>query len=45
MLAEWAYAPAYRSSDECTAALSGWLERFNTPEDTALSATDRHWPG
>jgi transposase InsO family protein len=30
MLAEWAYALVYGSSDERTAALSGWLERYNT---------------
>jgi transposase InsO family protein/transposase len=30
MLAEWAYALVYGSSDERTAALPGWLERYNT---------------
>lgn len=30
MLAEWAYAAIYGSSDERTQALSGWLERYNT---------------
>jgi transposase InsO family protein/transposase len=30
MLAEWAYAAVYGSSEERTAALSGWLERYNT---------------
>jgi len=30
MLAEWAYAAIYGSSIERTAALSGWLERYNT---------------
>jgi transposase InsO family protein len=30
MLAEWAYALVYGSSEERTAALSGWLERYNT---------------
>jgi transposase InsO family protein/transposase len=30
MLAEWAYALVYGSSQERTAALSGWLERYNT---------------
>jgi transposase len=30
MLAEWAYALVYGSSAERTAALSGWLERYNT---------------
>jgi transposase InsO family protein len=30
MLAEWAYAMVYGSSAERTAALSGWLERYNT---------------
>jgi len=30
MLAEWAYAAIYGSSEERTAALSGWLERYNT---------------
>jgi transposase len=30
MLCEWAYALVYGSSDERTAALSGWLERYNT---------------
>jgi transposase InsO family protein len=30
MLAEWAYAAIYGSSHERTAALSGWLERYNT---------------
>jgi transposase InsO family protein len=30
MLAEWAYAVPYGSSQERTAALSGWLERYNT---------------
>jgi transposase InsO family protein/transposase len=30
MLSEWAYALVYGSSDERTAALSGWLERYNT---------------
>jgi transposase InsO family protein/transposase len=30
MLAEWAYALVYGSPDERTAALSGWLERYNT---------------
>jgi transposase InsO family protein len=29
MLAEWAYAAIYGSSAERTAALSGWLERYN----------------
>ena len=29
-LAEWAYALVYGSSDERTAALPGWLERYNT---------------
>jgi transposase InsO family protein len=30
MLREWAYAAIYASSRERTAALSGWLERYNT---------------
>ena len=30
MLAEWAYALVYGSSNERTAALPGWLERYNT---------------
>jgi transposase InsO family protein len=30
MLAEWAYALVYGSSNERTAALSSWLERYNT---------------
>ena len=30
MLAEWAYAAIYGSSEERSAALSGWLERYNT---------------
>ena len=30
MLAEWAYAAIYGSSPERTAALFGWLERYNT---------------
>jgi transposase len=30
MLHEWAYAAIYGSSKERTAALSGWLERYNT---------------
>jgi transposase InsO family protein/transposase len=30
MLSEWAYALVYSCSDERTAALSGWLERYNT---------------
>jgi len=30
MLAEWAYAAIYGSSAERTAALSGWLDRYNT---------------
>lgn len=30
MLAEWAYAAIYGSSEERTVALSGWLERYNT---------------
>ena len=30
MLAEWAYALVYGSPDERTAALSSWLERYNT---------------
>jgi transposase InsO family protein len=30
LLAEWAYALVYGSSDERTTALSGWLERYNT---------------
>jgi transposase InsO family protein len=30
MLAEWAYALVYGSSDERAAALSGWLKRYNT---------------
>lgn len=30
MLREWAYAAIYGSSEERTAALSGWLERYNT---------------
>jgi transposase InsO family protein len=30
MLAEWAYAAVYRSSTERTAALPGWLERYNS---------------
>jgi transposase InsO family protein len=30
MLAEWAYVCVYGSSHERTAALSGWLERYNT---------------
>jgi hypothetical protein len=30
MLAEWAYALVYGCSDERTAALPGWLERYNT---------------
>jgi transposase InsO family protein len=30
MLAEWAYAAIYARSTERTAALSGWLERYNT---------------
>jgi transposase InsO family protein len=30
MLAEWAYAAVYGSSTERTAALPGWLERYNT---------------
>jgi transposase InsO family protein len=29
MLAEWAYAAVYRNSDERTAALDGWLWRYN----------------
>jgi transposase InsO family protein len=29
-LAEWAYALVYGSSNERTAALSDWLERYNT---------------
>jgi transposase InsO family protein len=29
MLREWAYAAVYGSSSERTAALSGWLERYN----------------
>jgi transposase InsO family protein len=30
MLREWAYAAVYGSSEERAAALSGWLERYNT---------------
>jgi transposase InsO family protein len=30
MLAEWAYAAIYRDSDQRTAALSVWLEHYNT---------------
>jgi transposase InsO family protein/transposase len=30
MLTEWAYASVYGSSEERAAALSGWLERYNT---------------
>ncbi len=30
MLAEWAYAAVYGSSEDRAAALSGWLERYNT---------------
>jgi transposase InsO family protein/transposase len=30
MLTEWAYALVYGSSDERTATLSSWLERYNT---------------
>jgi len=30
MLREWAYAAVYGSSDERAAALSGWLDRYNT---------------
>jgi transposase InsO family protein len=30
MLREWAYAAVYGSSEERTAALPGWLERYNT---------------
>jgi transposase InsO family protein len=30
MLAEWAYALVYGSSDQRTTALSSWLERYNT---------------
>jgi transposase InsO family protein len=30
LLSEWAYAYVYGSPDERTAALSGWLERYNT---------------
>jgi transposase InsO family protein/transposase len=30
LLAEWAYAVVYGSSAERTAALSGWLKRYNT---------------
>jgi transposase InsO family protein len=30
MLAEWAYATVYGSSEERAAALSAWLERYNT---------------
>jgi transposase InsO family protein len=30
MLAEWAYTAVYGSSDERAAALSAWLERYNT---------------
>jgi transposase InsO family protein len=30
MLAEWAYAAIYGSSNERTRVLSGWLERYNT---------------
>ena len=30
MLAEWAYGAIYGASRERTAALSGWLERYNT---------------
>ena len=29
MLREWAYAAVYGSSSERTAALPGWLERYN----------------
>ena len=29
MLAGWAYGAIYRNSAERTAALSGWLERYN----------------
>jgi transposase InsO family protein len=30
MLAEWAYAAIYRDSDQRTAALTVWLDRYNT---------------
>ncbi len=30
MLREWAYGAIYPSSNERAAALSGWLERYNT---------------
>jgi transposase InsO family protein len=30
MLSEWAYALVYGSPEERTAALSHWLERYNT---------------
>jgi transposase InsO family protein len=30
MLAEWAYGAIYRNSDQRTAALSVWLDRYNT---------------
>ena len=30
MLREWAYGAIYASSSQRTAALSGWLERYNT---------------
>jgi transposase InsO family protein len=30
MVAEWAYATIYGSSNERASALSAWLERYNT---------------
>src|SRR5437764_2288259 len=39
MLGEWAYGAIYATSAERTAALPGWLERYNTEDLTAVSAT------
>ena len=38
MLGGWAYGAVYRSSAERTAALEGWLWRYNYLRNTAPSA-------
>ena len=41
MLGGWAYGAIYRSSAERTAALEGWLWRYNYRRNTAPSAESR----
>jgi hypothetical protein len=41
MLAEWGYGAIYRCSAERSAALPGWLVRYNQHRPTARSATGR----